>query len=71
MGDLWQRYQNAKALIDIIKECLMDENYPWGACCLTIGKDGMWKCSRYKLPEKEFKKKCRKCKEEIRRKLGI
>jgi len=67
MSDLWQRIQNIKKELKFIKKLLLN-NYPWGYCCLTIKKKGnktTFKCSRYELPEKQFKVKCEACKEEI------
>lgn len=72
MGDLWQRFQDVKTLIEsaetqkgIIRDALEGKT-PWGFCCLHITKDGDWQCSRYKLPEEEFRKKCEECKKEIK-----
>jgi len=65
MSDLWERAQNIKEELKIIKEALVD----WKYCCIASIKKGnktILKCSRYELPKEEFDEKCRACKEEVR-----
>lgn len=65
MSDLWQRYQNIKAEMRILRVILKYAGR-FSGCCLQINNvTGTIKCSRYELPEKEFFEKCKKCREEI------
>lgn len=63
MSDLWERVQNIKEELEVIKDILVD----WKYCCVAFIKKGnKIKCSRYELPKEEFDVKCKACKEEIR-----